>query len=176
MTAVALDDQDPVTQLAQWLALIDNTSRDTNVKLRRNEKNRLGLLLVHGCAALTIAPGFAIQLSSPGGMDAPSYQILRLIPGVPYSLAFILGLGGAILIPATIARARGWETLGLVLLATWYATMSITLYAAFIPWAYAGGDMHTRPSLFGGQLYTHFLVVMLVHLYTLAKMRRRESP
>jgi hypothetical protein len=171
---MALQDEDPVNRLATWLSVIDITSRETEGKLKTSETNRLNMLVIHGVAALLVAPGFAAQLAAPGGMDSPSFAVLRHIPGTPYGLAFILGLGGAILVPATLARSREWELVGLALLATWYLTLAVALAAAFIPWAYAGRDPHTRPSLFGVQLYLHFTAVMIVHSLTIIRKMRRD--
>lgn len=175
MTAMAYDQEDPVARLAAWLQAMDVTGRDTTAKLRSNEKNRLGLLLVHGVFALAVAPGFAYQLSQPHGMDSASFAPFRHIPGAPYTLAFILGLGGAILIPATIARHRMWEMTGLVLLMAWYGAMALCFAVAFLPWAYGTADPAAMPSTYASQVYFHFLTIMAVHVRTLWKMRRGQG-
>lgn len=167
---------DPVAALAEWLAAVDVAGRDSAHRLRRSERNRIGLLLVHGMFALVVAPLFAAQLGAPGGMSSPSFALLRAVPGAPYSLAFLLGLGGAILVPATIARHRPWEMTGLGLLIAWYGLLAAALLLAFIPWAMAGSPSASRPSLFGPAFYAHFATIMAVHLRTLWHLHRRETP
>lgn len=172
MVAMA-DNRDPVAALAAILDSIDATTRVTTGKLRSNERNRLGLLVVHGIAAMLIAPLFITVTTM---MTAPTWVVLRQIPGAPYSLAAILGIGGIILLPATVVRAKKWEIAGLTLIFVWYSTMAVGFAGAVFVWAATGRDTTTRPSLYPSLVYAHLAIVMAVHLATLRRMlRRRDS-
>lgn len=165
---------DPVGALAAMLDQIDVNSRRTTATLRRSERNRLSLLVLHGLAAIVIAPLFLAQTAAPGGMDNPTFVALRLIPAAPYVLSAILALGGLILVPATLVRNRPWEMVGLTLLSVWYLTISIGYAAAIGVWAHDGYPNKGRPSFFAPPLYLHLGIIMIVHWGTLRRLTRRE--
>lgn len=167
-------EDDPVAALAEWISAMDVTSRRTTATLRRSERNRLSLLVVHGLAALVIAPLFFAQTAAPGGMDSPTFVVLRLVPAAPYTLSTILTLGGLLLVPATLAHNRQWEMTGLLLLIVWYLTIAVAYAAAIAVWARAGYPASGRPSLFAPALYLHLGIIMLVHWSTLRRLTQRE--
>lgn len=171
MTAVAWRGEDPVAALADMLDQIDVTNRSNTTRLQRNESNRIGLLVVHGCAAVLIAPLFTTVTST---MNSPTWVVLRAIPGAPYSLAAFMGLGGLILLPATLVRAKWWEIVGLSLIFAWYATMATGFAGAVIYWAAEGLPDDARPSMYPSLVYGHLAVVMAVHIATLRRLMRRQ--
>lgn len=174
-------DGDPVAALGVLLDEWDVTATATAGRLHKNERNRLGLLVVHGVAALAIGPLFA---ASAPAFTGPSWELLRHLPGFPYTLAALIFTGGVVLLPSTIARRRGVEMVGLALLAAWYTTLAVGFAAPAARWTYhalpavitgsplpAGG----RPSLYAWAVYGHLAVIMAVHLATLAWLRRRRA-
>ena len=178
MAVHASSNEDPLAVLASWLDRMDVTSRQTNESLHRNERNRLSLLVLHGVAAVVIAPLFALQTAGPTGMSSPSFVAIREIPNAPYTLAFLLGLGGLILVPATVSRHRPSEMVGLAMLAAWYLVLAVGFGMAVGVWASAGHPATARPSLYAPGVYAHLAIIMFVHMVTLARLDRtaRRSP
>jgi hypothetical protein len=161
--------EETIDALARTLDALDEHLRDSDAVVRRSERNRLSLLHVHALAAVVIAPLFA--LLGRDGMAGPSWAVARFIPGAPYTLAVLLGIGGVILGVATWYRRVGWELVGLWVLMCWYATIAASFAGAVLVW-FAEGRPPQRPSFYAAAVYAHIGIVLWVHRMTLAKIRR----
>lgn len=180
MAAMSTDrNQDPIADLAATLAALDQHTHRAGSALRRNERNRIGLLYVHAIAALTIAPLF---VASQQVFGSPSWAFLRLIPGFPWTFSALLLVGGLILLPSTIARIRPLEMVALSLLSMWYTILAVGFLLPAVQWgaealpAIAAGDPAPsgQPGLYGWAVYGHLSVIMRVHLFTLWRMERER--
>lgn len=156
------------------LALRASTQRDA-VVLRRNERNRINLLIVHAIAALAVAPLFAL---SGRALTGPNWEGLHYIPGFPYSLAALFWAGGLVLLPATLTRHRRWEIAGLWLISLWYTIMSFGFFVpvfSYVQHVLAGHRPPEPPTFYAWVVYAHLAVIMRVHMITLWRMSRAES-
>lgn len=170
-TGSKLDDQ--AVHLAEVLMSLEHSTRRDAAKLYRNERNRTSLLKVHGGAALTIAPLFAISGHS---MTGPNWELFWHIPWFPYSFAALLWLGGATLLVATLARNRTWEMVGLRIVQSWYLAQSVGFAWPVVVWLYhvlagrpAGMD---PPNFYAWEVHFHLAIIMGVHVWTLRRMGR----
>jgi hypothetical protein len=161
--------EDRIDALARTLDALDEHLQVSDATVRRSEKNRLSLLHVHAVFAVAIAPLFAAL--GQDGMRGPSWVVIRLIPGAPYTLAALLGIGGVILGVATWYRAVVWETAALWVLMAWYALIAVSFAGAVLLWL-ADGASGQRPSFYAGVVYAHVFVILGVHQRTLVKIRR----
>jgi hypothetical protein len=162
----------PAEQLADLLDALDDHVRAAEGAVRRSEGNRISILYVHAVYALLIAPAFAAI--GKEGMNGPTWSVLRLFPGAPYSLAAVMFLGGLVLVVATTFANRVWELVGLLLLMFWYAAVAGSFGAAMIVWMVTGGG-GPRPAAYAPLVYSHFLTIMLVHCWTLRRMIRAAA-
>ncbi|WP_250029828.1 hypothetical protein [Paractinoplanes maris] len=163
-------DHEAVTDLAHLLDQLDDKIRTSDATIRRSEKNRLSLLHVHALFGCLIAPLFAAL--GHKGMAGPTWTVARLIPGAPYTLAAILFLGGVILAVATWYRIVKWEIVGLWILMAWYSIIAASFAGAVFVWLAAGSPAGARPSFYPAAVYSHVLVILLVHQNTLLRIRR----
>src|SRR5574343_856804 len=125
--------------------------------LGRNEWNRLWLLALHGTFGTLIGLAFLPTISA-----GQSWTLLRHIPGFPVTMGLLLATGGLVLVPATIRRHRLSEMLGLAIMMSWYATMSIGFLVAIVLWyRHPTGP---RPAVYPPLLYGHWLVTMAVQI------------
>lgn len=140
---------------------------------------RSNLLWVHATAAMLIAPLFASI--GKQGMSGPTFDIMRLIPGAPMSVATVLGFGGFILGLGCVLRSRKLEIAGLIGLAVWYVLIAVSFGGAVVSWYIDGSPPDRQPSLYSPVLYAHFAIIMAVHMSTLVRAYRddrklRETP
>jgi hypothetical protein len=165
-----VNDDDRVTEMAGLLDALDDHLRDSDIRVRRSEGNRLSLLHLHAAAALYIAPLFAAM--GRDGMTGPAWALVRMIPGAPYTLAVLFGAGGLILGTATWFRAPRWEILGLCMLLAWYLTIAISFAGALLMWLGGAFPPSTpKPAPYAHGVYLHLSAVMTVHLVTLIRIR-----
>lgn len=161
--------EDTIDALAKTLDALDEHLQSSDATARRSERNRLSLLHVHSVAAVVIAPLFAAL--GREGMRGPSWTVAKLIPGAPYTLALVLGVGGVLLGVATWYRRLGWELVGLWVLMGWYATIAVSFFGAVVVWLIQG-QPEGRPSFYAGAVYAHVCVILWVHRTTLTRIRR----
>lgn len=160
---------DPLARTLHALDALDSHLQASDATVRRSESNRLSLLHVHALFAMLIAPLFA--LLGRDGMTGPSWTIARQIPGAPYTLAALLGIGGVILGVATWYRHVGWELVGLWVLMSWYTIIAVSFAGALLWWL-ADGRPDPRPSPYPAAVYTHVCVILGIHQMTLVRIRR----
>lgn len=171
-------DTDPVGALADMLDQIDVSVTRTHRRARLDEDTRLNMLKVHGAWAIVTALLFAAN--GQDGTSGPIYQFLRWLPGFPYSMAALLLVGGLILLPATIARHRPLEMVGLVMLMAWYGTIGIGFLVPVATWsAHAVAALLSglplppgKPGMHAPGVYNHFCNVIFVHLLALYRKQR----
>lgn len=163
--------EDTIDALARTLDALDDHLRLSDATVRREQRNRLGLLHVHAAAAVVIAPLFAAL--GPDGMTGATWAVARLIPGAPYTLAALLMVGGVILGTATWYRRVGWELVGLWVLMSWYAIIAVSFGGAVLLW-FADGRPPQRPSFYAPAVYAHVGVILWVHRMTLVRIRRGQ--
>jgi hypothetical protein len=167
---------DPAEKLAELLITLDHTTRRDAAVLRSTEANRFNLLVVHAVAAVVIAPLFI--LSAPT-LYGPNWEFLRLIPFFPYSFGVVFWLGGLILLPATLAKNRRAEMVGLAIVSTWYTILAVGFAIPAVKWfwywTFKDELLHVRPSFYAWVVYLHLAIIMRVHLWTLWKMGRIEN-
>lgn len=162
---------DAITALAHTLDALDDHVRVSDATVRRSERNRLSLLHAHALFACLIALLFAAL--GPAGMSTASWVVLRLIPGMPFTLAALLFAGGLILGVATWNRHITGEMVGLWLLMAWYATISLGFAGAAVVWLANGSPQGAaKPSFYPAGVYAHIWVVLAVHQHTLRRIRR----
>lgn len=164
---------DPIAALAAALDHLDTHVRVADRVAKRAEGNRLSMLHLHALAALFIGPLFAAI--GREGMNTPIWVVARSFPGAPYTLGLLIFIGGLILGPATWYRVIRWEKVGLWILLTWYAIISISFGGAILLWLTTGMDT-AKPSFYAPMVYLHLTAIMGVHLLTLQRMtaRRRQ--
>ncbi len=180
MTAMSSPGPEPsanelLGELIDLVRATDDEARAARRTARRAERNRIGMLYIHSLAALAIAPLFAVA-----AIDSPAFAAMRQIPGAPYSVAVVLGIGGILLSVSAAGGHRMVAFAGLGLLAAWYATMAVTFALSAAVWS-AGhhpdslteavelliADTRGKPSVYAVPLYAHFCAVMVRHMMTL---------
>ncbi len=169
--------RDPANRLSELLGAMGVESRAQTARLARTEHNRFNLLVVHALVALLVPPLF---YATQGSYQGSHWDIIRLLPGFPITFILPLWIGGLILLPATYARRRPMEMVGLVFIEIWYVAMGlgfgwpVTVWLAEAVEALAAGDPlpDGKPSLFQPLVYLHLAVIMHVHIITLMHMRR----
>lgn len=164
------------TKLAELLAALDASVKHDAVRMKRTESNRINMLVVHAVTALVVPPLFA--LNGPY-MTGPTWEWLVRIPAFPFSFAGLLWLGGAILLPAALARRGRWEMAGLWLISIWYLTLSVGFGLPVVAYSHhllAGHRLPPMPTFYAWVVYAHLAIIMQVHLHTLRRMiRARRS-
>lgn len=136
-------------------------------QIKGGKRYRLSLLWVHSFAALIMAPAF--NALGEDGMVGGTWFYLRLLPGMPTTLALILAIGGLVLGIGCVLRHRTWEAVGVSFLALFYVTMAIGFGLSVL--AYYTGDLPgTKPATYAPILYFHITIIMIVHFGTLTKM------
>lgn len=164
-------------KLAELLVSLDHSVKRDAARMRRNENNRINMLIVHAVAAIVIGPLFAV---SGHAMTGPQWDLLLKIPGFPQSFAMLFWAGGMILLPATLARARRWEMVGLWLISAWYTLLSLGFVipvVTYVSLSVAGHRPPGAPNYYAWAVYGHLAIIMRVHLITLWRMiwaRRRR--
>lgn len=172
MTAVPSDDRDRdlIGDLAAVLDGLAGHVARADGQARRSESNRLTLLHVHAAAALLIGVTFATV-----NLSGSAWAVVRLIPGAPWSLAGLIASGGLLLGVSTVRRCKRTEIVALSVLATWYAIMAVSFGGSIVLWYAANPPSGPRPALYPPVVYAHLAVIMLVHVWTLSRMRRSDQ-
>lgn len=171
MTTAAHSERDAVDVMGEIMDGFTEYVSRAERQARGNRKYRLSLLWVHGFAALLMGPAFA--LLGKEGMAGGSWYFLRQIPGMPYTLAVILTIGGFILTAGVIAGYRPAEAFGLVLLALFYLTIGIGFGLAVIGW-FTGNLSATKPAPYAPILYMHMTIIMIVHVGTILRLMFKQ--
>lgn len=174
MTTPLLGANEAAAKLAALLISLDHSVKRDAANLRRTDRTRINMLLVHAGAAIVIAPLFAF---SRHAMVGPQWDWLLRIPGFPQSFAALFWAGGVILLPATLARNRRWETVGLAIISFWYSMLSVGFTIPVVSFAYrclAGQPVPDNPNFYAWAVYAHLAVIMGVHLLTLWRMLRAK--
>jgi hypothetical protein len=107
------------------------------------------ILLVHG--ALAVAIGVLLVVLAPSG---PSYSVLRMIPGWPWSWGLILAFGGALTVVGRLTGHLPVARLGIHVQAVWYVVQAVGLFAA----------IHAGAASYAGVLYLALAAVVFAHL------------
>jgi hypothetical protein len=162
------------------LSSIGGEARRQGRSLAQNEHNRIGLLVVHALVAIVVAPLF---VATDGAFVGPTWDLIKTIPGFPYTFIAPLWLGGLILLPATFGRRVRWEIAGLVLIYLWYLAMALGFAFPVVGWVVDAGFATYRdqplpakkPSLYAPVVYAHLAVIMRVHIFTLIRIRRERA-
>lgn len=166
------DDDETSRRLAAVLEELREQSRVDAAAVRSGERYRLNLLIVHGAAALLISVLF---MGSKAALIGPSWLALSKLPGFPYSLGFILSLGGFVLLSGTLVGSTRSEMVGLAIVGIWYAMTGAGFAIPAAEWVGAAviaaqrGELHVgpMPALYPAIVYMHLAVIMCVHLWTL---------
>lgn len=166
-------DEQKIEEVVEILDALDEKLRDSDATIRRSEHNRLSLLHVHAVFACFIGPLFAAI--GRRGMATPSWVLIRLIPGTPWTLGAVLVAGGVILGVATWYRNIRWESVGLWMLMGWYATIAVGFAGAVFAWLAAGRPPGPQPSFYPAGVYAHVFVILSVHQRTLLRLRRAQK-
>ncbi len=161
---------DPVSALAGLLDALDADRRASRATAKRGESNRLRLLMVHGAAAMVVAPLFLVY-SLANGLTSASWALLRSIPFAPHSVAGWLFVAGAVVMLGSAARNASVAAVGLGMMAVWYLSFAATFTYAAVGWWLAGSDPETMPGLYAGPVYGHLCVIMIIQLVTALRMR-----
>lgn len=166
----------PVDALADLFDSLDTHVTAANRHARLDEGNRLTLLFGHGIFGVLVGPGFALLVKS--GMAAPSFVILRHIPGAPISLAAWITVAGAVLAVATFRRQRIAEYWALAAMAAWYLITATSYVGAIALWLATPGppDWTHAPTLFAQMVYLHLAYALLSHMRTLRRKGLRRDP
>ncbi|GGN39396.1 hypothetical protein FHR83_006726 [Actinoplanes campanulatus] len=163
--------EETIDALARTLDALDDHLRSSDATARRSERNRLSMLHLHALAACYIGPLFT--LIGEESRRGAAWAVIRLIPGSTTSLGVLLTAGGVVLGVATWRRALVWEMAGLCVLLSWYLIVAVSfgLGAAgwYLRWDWVDGS---RPAPYAHGIYLHLFTIMIVHLGTLAKIRR----
>ncbi len=164
--------EDALDALAETLDALDEHLKVSDATVRRSEANRLTILHCHALFAMVVGPLFASI--GARGISGPTFAVVRLIPGTPYSVGSLLAAGGLILAVATWFRAVRWEMVALWIVLSWYAIISLSFGAAVFLWLGGGMPDEAKPSVYAPFVYAHVGVVLAVHLATLRKIRRQQ--
>lgn len=135
---------------------------------------RLNLLWFHAICALLVAP--LLSLTGRDGLTGPSFTFLRTLPGSPYSLSTMIGIGGLVLGLGCVFRAKRVEIGGLVLLLLFYLCLAISFAIPGVRWLLeidASGA--PKPPLYGPIIYLHLSSIMAVHIWALLLRHRAEG-
>jgi len=147
----------------QMMAVVDDLETyvwTTHWRERNGTRYRLNLLWLHAGAALVMAP--LLSATGPDGLTGPSFAFLRELPGTPYSLATILGLGGLVLGWGCIFRHKTTEMVGLALLAVFYLIVGVSFAVPPIEWLIERGPV--KPPSYSPILYAHLALIMVAHI------------
>jgi hypothetical protein len=158
---------DPVDAMLEVVKGFETFVDRSRVREGRSTRYRANLLWVHALAAMTMAPLFA---ASRAGMNTPNFTFLLMLPGAPLSVALMLGTGGLILGMGCVLDARRLEIAGLIALATFYLTLSMSFAIAAIAF-YLSDSPGPRPAIYSPILYLHMTIIMAVHMSTLVRNR-----
>lgn len=131
-------------------------------------KYRSNLLWVHSVAALLIAP--LLVATGREGIQGPAFALLRQLPGMPGSVASLIGTGGFVLGVGAILGSRPVQIVGLSLLGVFYATLALGFSGAI--WLYFTDGLTAKPTLYAPVLYLHLTVIMFVHMAGLLRRGR----
>lgn len=170
--------------LQQVLDSVRETERGARTarrNARRNERNRIGMLTIHGRWGVAIAATF--PLIGQVGMAGPSWDLARKVPGAPYTMAGVLGAGAIVLMCSARGKHRVAAFIGLVLMGAFYATMALSFGGAFLHWLIqahptsplrvleiAVSEDRAKPTPYAGLLYAHWANVMIKHIITLSRL------
>ncbi len=171
---------DPVRELAELLLLMRVQTHQTDIALRRVENNRLNLLVVHALAAIGIGTLFML---SADALRGPAWSFISYLPGFPITFGLPLTAAGLLLLPATLARQKLLERIGLYLIYFWYLALAIGFFVPSFKWVWAAtgpllaGDPLPpgQPGLYAWVVYLHLAVIMRVHLWTLSRLSKYEK-
>ncbi len=172
MTAWGDSRSDPTGALADILDALDHNLRLSKATAKRSEGNRLRLLMVHGAAALIIAPLFLVY-STTTGLSSPSWDLLRSVPGAPHTVAGWLFVAGMVVMLGSASRRAAVAATGLGMMAVWYLSFSVTFSWAAWSWWYDGADPQTMPGIYAGPLYCHLSLVMWIQMVTALRVRHQ---
>ncbi len=168
---IAPRSRDPILELAMTLDALDVNLRFSRATVKRGEKNRLKLLMVHGAAAVIVAPLF-LAYSLANGLASPSWALLRSIPGAPHTVAAWLFAGGTVVMLGSAGRHRQVAAAGLVMMAVWYLSFATTFSWAAIRWKLEGGNPDTMPGIYAGPVYLHLAVIMILQVFAALRAER----
>ncbi len=169
MTAYARS-TDAVSALASLLDALDTDRRAAKATAKRGESNRLRLLMVHGAAAIIVAPLFLVY-SAANGLTSTSWTLLRSIPGAPHTVAAWLFTAGVVVMLGSAARHAGVAAVGLGMMGVWYLSFASTFSYAAWAWWMAGADPATMPGIYAGPVYFHLAVIMVLQLAAALRVR-----
>lgn len=175
MTAVDRRRRNPVDALADLFDSLDANVTAVSRTARFDERNRLSLLFGHGIFGLLVGPGFAILAKT--GMAAPTFVVLRKVPGAPWSLAVWITIAGAALAVATYHRHRLAEYMALGAMAAWYLVTFMSFVGAIILWLNTPGppDWNHAPSMYAPVIYAHLAYTLSAHMRTLRRKGLRRD-
>lgn len=166
---------DPVTSLAALLNALDTDRKAARATAKRDESDRLRILMVHGLFALVVAPLFLVY-STTNGLTSASWTLLRSIPGAPHTVAAWLFTAGILVMLGSAAKVRRLAAAGLVLMAGWYLSFASTFTYAVWLWWHNGADPSKMPALYAGPAYAHFSVLVALQLITALRTKVRSEP
>ncbi len=166
---------DPILELAMTLEALDVSLTLSRATAKRGEHNRLRLLMVHGAAAMIIAPLF-LAYSIANGLASPSWALLRTIPGAPHTVAAWLFVGGAVVMLGSAARSRPVAATGLAMMGVWYLSFATTFSYAAIQWWLSGAESAQMPGIYAGPVYLHLAIIMVLQVIAALRTERVRAP
>ena len=152
--------RDPIETLAEIVDEFADIMEGADRTVWRYIHYRHSLLWIHAIAAILMASAFAA--TGREGLIGPSFRFLSAIPGSPWSLAVLLGVGGFLLAIGLIFDRFPVKRVGLAMLAVFYTLIAVSLAVPIYSWAV--GDIVAKPTLYGPILYFHLSAIMIVHI------------
>lgn len=161
---------DAVDQMVDIVDGLEDYILHSDTVKRHGTRYRLNLLWVHAFAALCMAP--LLAATGRDGMTGPSFAFLRTVPGAPFSIAVILGVGGLILGLGCVFRAKRTEIAGLLCLGMFYVLFGASFTVVPVRWLLE--EQATKPPLYSPIVYGHLAVIMIMHIRALITALRDD--